>query len=80
VPTDAEIDAAILANVVPRWLKVAMVAARSMDQLNLPLTDEAFESVCRRITALVDAGVIDAQGDTSLPRHSEVRTFATRDA
>jgi Protein of unknown function len=71
----ADIDSAILKTLTPHWAKVAMVAVRAMEQLNLPSTDENFDSVCRRIAALVEEGVIDAQGDVSLPRYSEVRAL-----
>ena len=71
--TDEQIDAAILSNVTVHWAKVAMVAAKSIDQLELPITDEAFERVCRRIEVLADGGTFDAQGDLARPRHSEVK-------
>jgi len=73
MPATTDIDSAILKTLTPRWAKVAMVALKSMKRVNLAETDENFDSVCRRIVALADEGVIEAQGDLSLPRHSEVR-------
>ena len=73
--TDEQIDSAILANVSGYWAKVALVAARSMDQLALPSTDDDFCRVCRRIEVLAEGGQLAAQGDVSKPRHSEVRSL-----
>ena len=67
------IDAAVLAHVSVYWAKVAMVALKSMDTLGLATNDENLNVVCQRIAALVEAGRIEAQGDVSRPRHSEVR-------
>jgi hypothetical protein len=75
---DEEIDAAIMSNVTSDWAKVATVAVKSMEQLKLPDTGEHFEVVCRRMEALVAARRIEAQGDVSLPRRSEVRAWGEK--
>jgi hypothetical protein len=75
---DEEIDAAIMSNVTPHWTKVATVAVKSMERLKLPDTGEYFEVVCRRIEALVTARRIEAKGEVSLPRRSEVRAWGEK--
>lgn len=69
----AEIDAAIIANIVGHCSKTALVAAKCMDQLRLPTTDEILYRVCRRIEFLAEGRRIESQGDPTMPRHSDVR-------
>ena len=72
-PNTAELDAAIVAHAQDHWRKVAMVIAMVIDTLGLPLTDEHFERIGKRIVALVGFGRVESQGDVSRWRHSEVR-------
>jgi hypothetical protein len=71
----SEIDSIILSAVGERWTKVAMVIARVVEALShsLPPVDEGYETVSRRIDALVQDGRLLAQGDTKNWRFSEVR-------
>jgi ribosomal protein S10 len=78
--TDIEIDAAIISNISPHWQKVAMVAVKAIEQLQLASTEGLFDAVCRRIKVLADASQIEAQGNVTLPRHSEVRAKSRTDA
>jgi hypothetical protein len=67
------IDAAILAAVRPRWMKVARIVHDAIEAGGYS-TDDAHVAVhVRRIVALVDAGRLEAQGNLLRPRFSEVR-------
>jgi len=68
-----ELDATILSHARQRWLKVAMIAARTMQERRLGLVDEPFHIVVARVRGLVAQGRLVAQGDLGLPRFSEVR-------
>lgn len=83
---DRDIDAVILSLVSERWQKVAMIAVKTLSQLGIesrsnrlfaPLglsdPDHALDAVLRRIEALVHAKALEAVGNLSLPRHSEIR-------
>ena len=65
--SNEEMDDAILSNVGTHWAKVAMVAARAMDQLKLPSTDENFEQLRRRVELLAQSGRLHSQGDFLCP-------------
>jgi hypothetical protein len=71
----AQIDSIILSAVGEHWTKVAMLIARVADAMSrdLPLGDEGYEVLSRRIEALVRDGRLVAQGDTKNWRFSEVR-------
>jgi hypothetical protein len=70
-----QIDSVILSSVGENWTKVAMVIARAVEAMSrdLPLGDEGYELISRRIEALVHDGRLAAQGDTKNWRFSEVR-------
>ena len=69
------IDAALLAEVLPRWRKVAMVVACAMYRpTHVPGLPDTYYG--QRISALVDEGRIEAQGNVEYMRFSEVRLFA----
>jgi hypothetical protein len=68
-----ELDATILSHARQRWLKVAMIAARTMQELRFGLADEPFDIVVARVRELVAQGRLAAKGDLSRPRFSEVR-------
>ena len=76
--SDSEIDAAILAVVKPSWRKVAAIAMRAVEALGPEFADreDAFRLVAARVHALVTAGKLLAQGDTTRPRWSEVRRLS----
>jgi hypothetical protein len=66
------IDAALLAEVTPRWRKVALVVARAMSQPSHVVgVPDTFYG--RRVCALVEAGRIEARGNVEYMRFSEVR-------
>lgn len=67
------LDAAILSRARRGWLKVAMVAAQAMQQRGLGQSDEPFDVVVARVRSLVEQGRLQAQGNLSHPRFSEVR-------
>jgi hypothetical protein len=70
-----QIDSFILSAVGEHWTKVAMVIARVEKAMShdLPLEEEGYEEISRRIEALVLDGRLVAQGDTKKWRFSEVR-------
>ena len=68
-----ELDATILSHARQRWLKVAMIAARTMQERGLDLTDVQLDIVVARVRELVAQGRLAAQGDLSRSRFSEVR-------
>ncbi|MGA2495748.1 MAG: DUF3658 domain-containing protein [Roseiarcus sp.] len=68
-----ELDATILSHARQRWLKVAMVAAQTMQERRLGLSDEQFDIVVARVRDLVAQGRLVSQGNLGRPRFSEVR-------
>jgi hypothetical protein len=70
--TDAEIDAAILSFTQDRWLKVARIAAQTLDVIGQDGI-AAERAVGTRIETLVRDGKLEAQGDLKRWRWSEVR-------
>ena len=68
------IDSAILAVVQPRWRKVAFIVVKAAEKLqNLPDGDAGYRCVAKRIEALVSECRLEAQGDLSKWRFSEIR-------
>jgi hypothetical protein len=68
------IDATLQRCTQRRWLKVARVIADAMQAGNFGIsTDGAWDLHTRRVIALVEAGVLEAQGHPCRPRFSEVR-------
>jgi hypothetical protein len=57
-----------------RWLKVARVVLDALTAGGAPVSNETCIALyVRRVIALVDAGVFEAQGNLRRPRLSEVR-------
>ena len=75
MPSDVQIDDAILAATESRWKKVAMVVVTAADTFpsGLPDGDAGYQLIADRISALVREGRLVAQGDITRWRHSEVR-------
>jgi hypothetical protein len=72
--SNSEIDAAILSVCEPSWKKVAMIVCRTAIKLgDLPEGDEGYHLVAKRIKLLVRNGRLEAEGDLSKWRYSEVR-------
>ena len=70
----AEIDAALLANACEHWRKVARVVGTTMSELpnRVPGIPDVYYSL--RVQKMVQEGVLEAQGNLSHMRYSEVRT------
>ena len=68
-----QIEDSILANSGAQWRKTAMVIAETLEALRLAPTDANAELLGARVTALVQAGVLESRGDTRRWRRSEVR-------
>ena len=67
---DGAWDDLIFSENCERWLKVARIIGRVSDRVpNGP----HFEAIAARIQALVDEGKLEAKGDLSRWRYSEVR-------
>jgi len=63
-------DDLIFSETCERWLKVARIIGRVSDRMpNGP----HFEQIAARIQGLVDEGKLEAKGDLSRWRYSEVR-------
>ena len=73
--TASELDAALLASINPRWMKVAMVFGRAerAPGLTFDEEDDIFEALADRLLGLVASGQVLAQGDLKDWRFSEVR-------
>jgi hypothetical protein len=71
IRSDSDIDAVILSVATDRWQKVAMVIAKAAPPDES--SDNDYHQVAERIIALVDDGQLEAQGDVTRWRHSEVR-------
>ena len=74
--TDAEVEAidnALLANTSKKWRKVARVVGTTM--MELPYRVEGVPDVfySQRVKRLVEAGLLESQGNLSRMRYSEVR-------
>lgn len=73
--TAADLDAALLASINPRWTKVALVLARASKTPGLSFADDEdeYEVLAERLENLVTAGRVLAQGDLKEWMFSEVR-------
>jgi hypothetical protein len=71
IRSDSDIDAAILSVASDRWQKVAMIIAKVAPPGES--SDNDYHQVAERIVALVDDGQLEAEGDVTRWRHSEVR-------
>ena len=75
-----ELDATILSHARESWLKVAMIAARTMQERSLGLSDGQFDRVVARVRTLVAQRRLVAQGNLGRPRFSEVRLPSAEDS
>ncbi|HKS37279.1 MAG TPA: DUF3658 domain-containing protein [Verrucomicrobiae bacterium] len=73
--TESEIDDAILSSIEARWQKVAAVISRAAKKLygDLPDGEESYKMIAERIEVLVESGRLEAPGDITRWRFSEVR-------
>jgi hypothetical protein len=67
------IDEAVLSCVCDHWRKVAMVVSLSMERLGDQYPDFTDVFYAERVRALADSGRIEARGNLSYMRFSEVR-------
>ena len=76
----ARIEEAILSVVGERWKKVAMVIVKVSDAMGteLPTGNERYELISDRTEVLIQAGRLEAQGNTKNWRFSEVRRLAPK--
>lgn len=72
------ISKAILDNCRPTWLKVARVVAYAHRDFGLPDNEAALDSVALELEKLVATGTLEAVGDLSNWRESEVRLADTK--
>ena len=75
IPTISDV---ILDNCRPTWLKVARVVAFAHRDAGLPDDKAALDSVALKLKKLVEAGTLEAVGDLSNWRESEVRLADTK--
>jgi Protein of unknown function len=69
----ANVDGLILTFAKVQWRKVAMIISKVLDECGrLGITIDE-HGVAERVCALVDDGQLEAQGNLSQWRHSEVR-------
>jgi hypothetical protein len=68
-----EIPDAIINNCRSTWLKVARVVSFAHRELGLQDDEASFDLVASELVKLVEAGRLEAVGDLSDWRHSEVR-------
>lgn len=73
-PADlAVIDGTVLANALPRWLKVARVVLWTEKALSERYPGLSYVYYARRLIELVDEGRLESQGNLKYMRFSEVR-------
>jgi hypothetical protein len=67
------IDDAITKATQSRWLKAARVVADAIEARGHSGDEADFDLYVRRVSALVESGALEAQGNLRRPRFSEVR-------
>jgi hypothetical protein len=67
------IDGLILSTAVSQWRKVAFIVGSVFDECRKNGTRTSVYAIAGRIRALVDEGKLEAQGNLSRWRYSEVR-------
>jgi len=72
MPTD-EIDKLILSLNGLQWQKVAMILSKTLRECEQRNISASYEDIAERIAALVGRHLLEAQGDITKWRHSEVR-------
>ena len=67
------LDGLILSFAKVQWRKVAMIISKVRDECRHRGVDTNCHDIAQRICVLVEGGQLEAQGDLSLWRHSEVK-------
>jgi hypothetical protein len=70
---DDDVDALILSFAQVQWRKVAMIMGKVADACSPDGGEADLHHIAERICALVEDGQLEAQGNLSMWRHSEVR-------
>jgi Protein of unknown function len=71
--SEGDVDRLILSFAQVQWRKVAMIISKVVDASGRRWGDAELHEVAERIRVLVEDGRLEAQGDLSKWRHSEVR-------
>jgi hypothetical protein len=71
--SDQELDRLIMSLTPASWQKVAMILAKSLGRLESDRMRVSAERLAARIEFLVPAGRLEAQGNLSRWRYSEIR-------
>ena len=69
----AVIDKALLAHCAQSWRKVARVVGSAMRPIEAKLEEVPVGYIAQRVVALVEAGLLESQGNLQYMRFSEVR-------
>jgi hypothetical protein len=72
MPTD-DIDKLILSFSSQQWQKVARILAKTLRECEQRHISTSYEDIAERIAALIGIRLLEAQGDITNWRHSEVR-------
>ena len=68
-----KIDDLILSNVKNYWKKIAMVVAKSANNLQMEQIEYTTELIAERINTLIENGVLESRGNVENWRRSEIR-------
>ena len=68
-----DVDGLILSFAKVQWRKVAMIISQVLSECRRRGVDVDEDCIAERICALVEDGQLEAQGDLSRWRHSEVK-------
>jgi hypothetical protein len=71
--SEGDVDRLILSFAQVQWRKVATIISKAVDASGRGRGDAELHAVAERVRALVEDGRLEAQGDLSKWRHSEVR-------
>jgi Protein of unknown function len=68
-----DVDGLILSFAKVQWRKVAMIISQVLSECRRRGVDVDEDGIAERICALVEDGQVEAQGDLSRWRHSEIK-------
>jgi len=77
--TEADLDELIFAELRQRWLKTARIVGSTLELCKARSIPINAEVIAAPIQALVEAGKLEAAGNLSMWRHSEIRLKARAD-
>jgi Protein of unknown function len=70
---EEDVDSMVLSFAQFQWRKVARIMSQVVNECSRRGGDADLHRIAERICALVEDGRLEAQGDLSMWRHSEVR-------